>query len=362
MHRSVKLTLKFATEAKRRRLNKLLEAYTHAVNFFIASLWATPGKLDKKTLARYMNKALSARYCSQALKQALSIVVSTRLAAKATSKPCSLPVFNGGAVLDAKFVKIEAGKGSFDLVLRLSSLAKGSLITIPTRKTKVFNKWASFAGSRLIQGCTLTRNSITVSFEIPDQEPKPGPTMAVDLGVAKLITCSDGTKLGTEFRRIRNKVIRRKPVSKGKRRALIERNNFINRVVKQLPFATLGAIGVEELTGLKTGKRPNRSREFRRKLSPWAYRRVLNRIKELAAQNRVRVLAVSPANTSRTCPACGTVSKDNRSGECFRCVSCNHASDADVVGALNVLARTEDTLRSLKSRKLQKVDEQVLVG
>ncbi|WP_327426370.1 RNA-guided endonuclease InsQ/TnpB family protein [Streptomyces sp. NBC_01236] len=50
------------------------------------------------------------------------------------------------------------------------------------------------------------------------------------------------------------------------------------------------------------------------------------------------VIAVDPRNTSRTCPACGHVSAENRpTQEKFHCLSCGHSAHADTVGALNVL-------------------------
>ena len=52
------------------------------------------------------------------------------------------------------------------------------------------------------------------------------------------------------------------------------------------------------------------------------------------------VLAVPPRNTSRTCPCCGHVSADNRQTQAqFACVECGYANHADVVGAINILAR-----------------------
>ncbi|VWB10617.1 DNA-cytosine methyltransferase [Burkholderia lata] len=52
------------------------------------------------------------------------------------------------------------------------------------------------------------------------------------------------------------------------------------------------------------------------------------------------LVAVPPANTSRTCPACGYVSAENRTTqEKFACVECGYEENADVVGALNILAR-----------------------
>lgn len=52
------------------------------------------------------------------------------------------------------------------------------------------------------------------------------------------------------------------------------------------------------------------------------------------------LLAVPPHNTSRTCPCCGHVSKDNRKTQAqFLCVDCGYENNADVVGAINVLER-----------------------
>lgn len=52
------------------------------------------------------------------------------------------------------------------------------------------------------------------------------------------------------------------------------------------------------------------------------------------------VLKVNPRYTSQTCPCCGHVSKDNRLTQSrFDCVECGYTQNADLVGALNVLAR-----------------------
>ncbi len=52
------------------------------------------------------------------------------------------------------------------------------------------------------------------------------------------------------------------------------------------------------------------------------------------------VLAVSARNTSRTCPACGHVSADNRQTQAkFACMDCGYENNADLVGAINVLER-----------------------
>ncbi|MEH8031993.1 transposase [Gallibacterium anatis] len=52
------------------------------------------------------------------------------------------------------------------------------------------------------------------------------------------------------------------------------------------------------------------------------------------------LVAVPPQNSSRTCPCCGHISKENRqTQDHFECVECGYTKNADVVGAMNVLAR-----------------------
>ncbi len=55
------------------------------------------------------------------------------------------------------------------------------------------------------------------------------------------------------------------------------------------------------------------------------------------AWNGGRLIAVPAINTSRTCPACGHVSEDNRKTQAmFCCVQCGYQANADLVGAINV--------------------------
>lgn len=50
------------------------------------------------------------------------------------------------------------------------------------------------------------------------------------------------------------------------------------------------------------------------------------------------LVPVPPQNTSRTCPACGHVAKENRQTQAkFACVECGFVENADLVGAINIL-------------------------
>lgn len=57
------------------------------------------------------------------------------------------------------------------------------------------------------------------------------------------------------------------------------------------------------------------------------------------------MVPVDARNTSRTCPECGHVAKENRvTQERFRCTACGFAANADHVGATNVLNRAGPVL------------------
>ena len=64
------------------------------------------------------------------------------------------------------------------------------------------------------------------------------------------------------------------------------------------------------------------------------------------------VHAVPPQNTSRTCPICGCVSKDNRKTQAFfKCVSCGHQGNADRVAAINIKELGRSSLACGESEK-----------
>jgi len=57
------------------------------------------------------------------------------------------------------------------------------------------------------------------------------------------------------------------------------------------------------------------------------------------------LVAVPPQNTSRTCPSCGHITKENRKTQSeFKCVDCGYTENADVVGAINILQRGQAIL------------------
>ena len=336
----MKVSLGEITDTKSRRLEALRREVVACTQRYIDSLWIEPGGLDAATLNRVPGGSLSYRHRSNCLRNALEIISSTRKAAGATGISPSKPEPKGSLKLSSLVAKIEPSPNSFDYVLKVSSLIKGSPIVLPFKGHKRLNYWLAKPKAKMLQGCILGDDWAALWIEVPDEEPKSGQTLAVDIGFNKLLVDSNGVHYGLETKEVCARVRRCKPGSKGRLRASRSRKDYINKVAKQLPWETLGTLGIEDLKNLKKGKRPNRPKAFRRVIAPWTYRQVVARITDLAQENRVGLVLVDPRNTSRTCPNCGTVARENRRGEHFQCVRCTYSADADHVGALNILART----------------------
>ena len=164
----------------------------------------------------------------------------------------------------------------------------------------------------------------------------------------KFLTVKDDHRsayLGREYRELQKRIRRSKPNSKGRERLLTERDHVIGRTLNAIPWGHIDVLGIEDLKGITRGK-GRVCKEFRKQRLPWAHRRVLERMVAKAQENRVLLVAVHPANTSRECPNidCRCASALNRKGESFRCVACGHTEDADRVGAGNIRSKTLEIL------------------
>jgi len=226
---------------------------------------------------------------------------------------------------------------------------------IPTRNTSHLQSLLERPGAVLRSGGMLSEYSFTAAVELPAEAPALDKgALGVDLGVNKLLSTSLGQFIGEDFKPLRDKIMKSLPGSQARQRAYRERDQFIRTKVKELPWDQVSTIVLENLKGLKRGKKSNRSRSFRRAMAPWTYPQVIKAIVEKAELNRVRVLFISPKNTSRSCPACSVESVKNRKGEEFRCTACGFEQDADWVGALNILGKALPMMGSLESPMLRK--------
>ncbi|GFP22468.1 putative transposase, partial [Candidatus Hakubella thermalkaliphila] len=136
-----------------------------------------------------------------------------------------------------------------------------------------------------------------------------------------------------------NKIHRKQPGSKAFKRALKERDYYINRIVKELPLAEVKTLVLENIKDIKknTRKEKKLNKEFRSKFQRWTYSKLISRIQQLSEVGGVHCQMIAPAYTSQTCSKCGFVHTLNRNGEIFKCRQCGYTLDADYNASLNIL-------------------------
>ena len=245
--------------------------------------------------------------------------------------------------------------------------------------------WVRFRRSRKIQGeiknCTVGYEAghwfISFQTEREIEKPVPQATAAVgiDMGVARFATLSDGSHLEplnsfkqheSALRRAQQAMSRKVKFSNNwkKAKARVQkihsrignvRRDYLHKatttISKNHAMVCVENLQVRNMSASAAGTTEQPGKNVRAKSGlnkaildqGWfEFRRQLEYKQEL---NGGWFVAVPPHNTSRTCPACGHVSKDNRRSQAeFNCVECGFEENADVVGAINVLRRGEALL------------------
>jgi putative transposase len=239
--------------------------------------------------------------------------------------------------------------------------------------------WINYRNSREIAGkvknITVSKKCgkwyVSIQTELEVEQPLHQSTsiVGVDVGIARLATLSNGqvfeavnsfkqkqTRLARYQRALGRKVKfssnwKRQKERIGKLHSTIAniRKDYLHKVTTaisknhamiviedlQVSYMSKSAKGTVEAKGrnVKAKSGLNRSIldqgwfEFRRQLE----------YKQAWAGGQV--LSVNPRNTSRTCPCCKHISADNRTTQAkFECVECGYAENADLVGAINLLA------------------------
>ena len=217
------------------------------------------------------------------------------------------------------------------------------------------------------QSCGKWRVSIQTEREVEQPIPQGG-AVGIDMGIARFATLSDGTFVApinsfkrheTRLRKAQQALSRKVKFSNNwkKAKARVQRiHSRIGNARRDYLHKTSTAISqnhamvcIEDLQVRNMSKSaagsadaPGRNVRAKSGLNKsildqgwFEFRRQLDY--KLAWQGGWLV-AVPPQNTSRTCPCCGRVSKDNRQTQArFECVACGFEENADVVGAINVL-------------------------
>ncbi|MBE1558460.1 RNA-guided endonuclease InsQ/TnpB family protein [Nonomuraea africana] len=193
--------------------------------------------------------------------------------------------------------------------------------------------------------------------------PATGAVAGIDMGVASLVTTSDGRHLANprhlatsadRLAEAQRDLTRKKRGSKRRRKAVVRVAALHAKVRRQrldsahkaalalvmvhedlrIANMTRSASGTLEAPGRNVAAKSGLNRSILD--AGWGvFLTVLAHKAESAGRE---LIAVNPANTSRTCSRCGHCAQENRVTQAeFACVACGHTAHADVNAAINIL-------------------------
>ncbi len=340
--RSSKTTLKFITAKKQVMLNGIMDEYSRVANMFIENFWQQ--SYECKDLTKGVTSIpvswLSSRIRQCAAREALGMVNSAKESALAKGIIPIKPIHTGQKmVLSSQCIKIVDDVNTFDLWITLYSVGQGIKINIPLKKHRHMNMFAEWKRSSTV---IIHREYVQFSFELEvELKAIEGSLLGLDIGINYLITTSKGQFIGSDVKDLINTIKRKQQGSKAYTRAKKTLSYYLHKQVKDFFLANpaLRLVVVERLKGLKQGKQSQRSKAFRKTLSNWNYRELLDIIEMRTQENSVSFRFVNPYKTSQQCPNCSHTERGNRYGEKFCCLRCGYSDHADFVGAQNILNR-----------------------
>lgn len=336
MIRRVQLNISYANQGKLDKLDSIFIEANRVINLFVDELWSKQD-FSSKFVNFKLETWLSARMQQCLGKQALEIVKSQRKKNKKTK-----PLFDSNVInLDQRFVDIQFDKNSFDVWIKLNSIGNKINIKLPSKKHKHFHKYDSW---EMKKSLSLRKHEgkyfVDLYFEKDKSELKSfGNEIGLDCGCKKLLISSENKIFDQDLESVYNKIARRKQGSKNFKQSLIERNNKINESINKIKFDELKTIVVEDLKNVKKNSKGKINKKFNNKLQRWSYSKVLNKLSLVCEESGINLIKVNPAYTSQTCSNCGSIHKESRNGEKFKCVDCSFEIDADLNASINILHR-----------------------
>jgi IS605 OrfB family transposase len=342
--RSAKCSIKFATKHKKKKLKTVLSEYGRVCYFFIQYFWNR--EISKaellKDIVNLPETWLSARLRKVAAREAIDMIQSVKQRWKNKPSKIKMPIHKGKRMCcSSTIADLQLSKNTlFDAWLHLSSIGNKTIINIPIKYHRQFNKWNN-KGKRL-NAYTITPDYVQFVFEIETQLKKTsGKLIGIDTGIKALASTSDGKQFGKDVEKHIKKIKRCKYGSKNQKRRRNALKQYINETVKEIINENLQLIVVEKLKNLnyKTKFKRRLNKNMRRSLGSWNYRYWLNRLQQATEENRVSFRSVPSAYTSQRCSKCGHIERGNRKGEVFKCLKCDHSENADINAAINILQR-----------------------
>ena len=240
---------------------------------------------------------------------------------------------------------------------------KVSLATLAGRQkiAMVYGEYQRERFDRIKGQCDLIYRDgkffLFATIDLPESPPmEVKEFLGVDLGVVNIATDSSGTVYsGAKVERSRRRRVtarkqyqragtksakrRLKLMSGRQRRFQTHSNHCISKKIVASAKALGLGIAMENLTNIRKRVEATVSRAFKRVFGNWSFAQLRLFVAYKAKLAGVPFVLVDPANTSRTCSACGYCDKANRKNQSeFVCKHCGYASNADLNAALNISA------------------------
>ncbi|WP_196429041.1 RNA-guided endonuclease TnpB family protein [Neisseria polysaccharea] len=244
--------------------------------------------------------------------------------------------------------------------------------------------WIRYRNSRAIVGemknVTVSRKCgkwyISVQTEFEQKTPQPkGGEIGIDMGIVRFATLSNGEHFEpiNAFKNLKGKLVKLQKQFKHKTKfsknwqklkAKIAklhhkisniRKNYLHQISSQISQSH-AIVYVEDLqvTNMSKsakgdveqyGKNVKQKSGLNRMILDQSWFEFRRQLDYKLLWNGGHLVAVPPQNTSRTCPCCGYIAKENRQTQAvFECVECGYTENADVAGAINILRRGQEIL------------------
>ena len=239
--------------------------------------------------------------------------------------------------------------------------------------------WLRYRNSRDVLGevknVTVSQSGgkwfISIQTEREVDQPLPnGEAVGIDMGIARFATLSDGSHIEplNSFKKHQQRLARyqramsrkvkfsnnwkkaKAQVQRVHTRIANARKDFLHKASCQIS-QNHAMIAIEDLqvrnmsksakgNSEQHGKMVKQKSGLNRSILDQGWSEFRRQLEYKSAWNGGFVVAVPPQYTSQTCPCCGHVSKDNRQTQArFECIECGFEENADLVGAINILAR-----------------------
>ncbi len=266
----------------------------------------------------------------------------------------------------------------FDFWLRISTLEAGHPVRIPiTLYDRAKETLSQFP--KLFRGVTLNRREgewyATLVVERQGPKAKSSQSVGVDIGMAAIISTSEGQRYGQVSAELRRRVER----ASEKRRRKPKLNACLKR--KNKPVVSLSEHRAEAFARNEIGRAPNqmldnlpeganvalerlsvkdmrmKSRQMNRAMRASQLGYARDKLKFKLDERGIRYRSVQPAHSSQQCSQCGfTISMNRRSQAVFHYLWCGYEANADENAAQNIAeCFGDDGLNTLSFRDVETV-------